>query len=210
MVPKSLIIFAHGSGSGQSSPRNQYVANILNDNGFATLLVDLLTVEEQDSDVRTQKVMYKIPGLVLNKFNIRLLTKRLVHVTNWLLENTTEVKDIPIGYFGSSTGAAAALETSVDDSLFAKVYSIVSRGGRPDLANSDSIKNVKAAILLVVGSRDSKHVIELNKRTLKQLKNAKSNDLIMIPNAGHLFEEENTIEQVADIASQWFMKTLDV
>ena len=111
-TPRSLIVFAHGSGSGHASPRNQYVANILNENGFATFLVDLLTTDEQDSDIRTQKVMCKIPGLVLNKFNIRLLTKRLNEVTKWLLNNIVEVKDLPIGYFGSSTGAAAAIESS--------------------------------------------------------------------------------------------------
>ncbi len=204
---KGLIVFAHGSGSGRASPRNQYVANILNVNGFATFLVDLLTPEEQESDLKSQKLLDKYPNLVLNKFNIKLLATRLERVTTWLLENVSEVKDLPIGYFGSSTGAAAAIEaSSVSDTLFDKVYAIVSRGGRPDLASTESIQRVGAHTLLLVGSKDSKTVIDLNRKVIRQLTNTKSKELVMIPNAGHLFEEEGSIELVADIASKWFSK----
>jgi hypothetical protein len=101
---------------------------------LATLLVDLLTPEEQQSDIKSQKIASKIPGLVLNKFNIGLLSKRLVSITEWTIKNVSEIRDLPIGYFGASTGAAAAIEASV---IFDKVFAIVSRGGRPDLANSD-------------------------------------------------------------------------
>lgn len=124
---KGLVIFAHGSGSSMNSPRNQYVAKALNGFGFATLLVDLLTPEEQETDIRSQKIICKIPGLTLNKFNIRLLSNRLVTITNWIIYNLAEVKGLPIGYFGASTGAAAAIEASIH---LDKVNAIVSRGDR--------------------------------------------------------------------------------
>ena len=152
--------------------------------------------------------------MVLNKFNINLLSTRLTVITNWMIEEdsgnvSTNVKGLPIGYFGASTGAAACIEACVS-SYSDKIYAIVSRGGRPDLASSDSIKNVKAATMLIVGANDSKEMMELNKKALKQLKNAKNKDLVMIPNAGHLFdEEEGVIEKVATIASQWFTKNIN-
>jgi putative phosphoribosyl transferase len=146
---KSLIIFAHGSGSNNSSPRNRYVDGVLNDNGFATLLVDLLTPQEQDSDIKSQKVIGRFPGIVPNKFNIHPLSTRLVSITNWIIREdsnvfTKKVKDLPIGYFGASTGAAAAIEastTTISIPLSNKIYAIVSRGGRPDLADSDALKS---------------------------------------------------------------------
>jgi len=205
---KALIIFAHGSGSGRASPRNQYVANVLNQNGFATFLVDLLTQGEQLSDIKSQKLLDKYPSLALNKFNIKLLARRLETATTWLTEIKADVKNLPIGYFGSSTGAAAAIEASVSDTLTGKVKSIVSRGGRPDLADLTSIKNLRASTLLIVGSKDSKTVIDLNKNVLKQLKNAKSKQLVLIPEAGHLFEEESAIKEVSEIALSWFVDNL--
>jgi dienelactone hydrolase len=205
-TPRALIIFAHGSGSGISSPRNQLVANVLNENGFVTLLSDLLTPAEQESDIKSQKVMGRFPGIVLNKFNIHLLTERLVTVTRWVLDDSPmETKDLPIAYFGASTGAAAAIEASVSNHLLGKTYAIVLRGGRPDLAYPDSIKSVRAATLLMVGAKDSKEIINLNKKALKNLKNANSKELTMVPNAGHLFEEAGAIEQVADVATKWFV-----
>ena len=110
---KGLIVFAHGSGSGSASPRNQHVANILNQNGFATFLVDLLTQGEQQSDLKSQKILDKYPTLTLNKFNIKLLARRLETATTWLIEIKADVKNLPIGYYGSSTGAAAAIEASI-------------------------------------------------------------------------------------------------
>ena len=127
--------------------------------------------------------MINILALILNKFNIKLFARRLETATTWLIEIKADVKNLPIGYYGSSTGAAAAIEASI---LLDKVKAIVSRGGRPDLANIESIKNTKASTLLIVGAKDSKAVIDLNKKVLKQLKNAKSKELVMIPNAGHL------------------------
>jgi putative phosphoribosyl transferase len=223
--PKYLIIFVHGSGSNSSSPRNNYVASILNDNGFATLLTNLLTLEEQCSDIKSQKIIGKFPGIVLNKFNINLLSSRLTSITNWIMDDnnvsselSAKVKDLPIGYFGASTGTAAAIEaTAVVASAYAytvsnthsnKIYAIVSRGGRPDLSGSDALKTVKAATLLIVGAEDSKEIISLNKNALKQLKNAKYKDLVIIPNTGHLFEESGALERVAEITKQWFTKNL--
>ena len=203
---KGLIVFAHGSGSGRASPRNQHVASILNQNGFATFLVDLLTQGEQQSDLKSQKILDKYPTLILNKFNIKLLAKRLETATTWLIEIKADVKNLPIGYYGSSTGAAAAIEACI---LLDNVKAIVSRGGRPDLANIESIKNIRASTLLIVGFKDSKSVIDQNKKVFNYLNNAKSKKLVMIPNAGHLFEEEGLIEKVAEIASQWFTKNID-
>ena len=206
--PIALIIFAHGSGSGMDSPRNRHVAQVLNKNGFATMLSDLLTPEEQESDIKSQRIMGKYPGIVLNKFNIHLLSQRLSAITRWVTNNVSEIKDLQIGYFGSSTGAAAAIEASVPYDLSDIIYAIVSRGGRPDLAYSDNVKSVRAATLLMVGAKDSKDVIDINKKALKQLKNTKSKELVMVPNAGHLFEEEGAIDKVAELATQWFSRTL--
>ena len=120
---KNLIIFAHGSGSSRASPRNHYVANILNQNGFATFLVDLLTTEEQQSDVKTQKILDRYPSLTLNKFNIKLFVTRLETITTWLIgNNISEVKNLPLGYFGSSTGAAASIEAAVISGSLLRKY----------------------------------------------------------------------------------------
>ena len=202
---KALIIFAHGSGSGRSSPRNQQVAKALNDFGFATLVVDLLTPEEQETDIRSQKIICKIPGLILNKFNIRLLSDRLKAITNWITDNAPQVNGLSIGYFGASTGTAAAIEACIH---FDKVYAIVSRGGRPDLADPETIQHITACFLLIVGSKDSKEVLDRNKKAFKQLKSTKSKELVMISNAGHLFEEENAMEQVANLTTNWFIEKL--
>jgi putative phosphoribosyl transferase len=203
---KAMIIFAHGSGSGRNSPRNHHVAKALNDNGFATLLVDLLAPDEQESDLKSQKLMGRYHGIVLNKFNVHLLSSRLATITKWAMKNIPEANDLPIGYFGSSTGTAAAIEASISPHMLDKVYAIVSRGGRSDLATADSLKSVKAPTLLIVGAKDSKEVLDLNKKAYKNMRNARPRDLVIIPNAGHLFEEEGTIEQVADITAKWFSK----
>jgi putative phosphoribosyl transferase len=148
----SLIIFAHGSGSSVTSSRNQIVAKILNDNGLSTLLFDLLTKEEQESDTRTQNIMCKIPGLRLNKFNIELLTERLDAVTQWV-QNNSDPKNLKIGYFGASTGAAAALYAA---SSFRDVKAVVSRGGRTDLVDKKTLEDVTCPCLFIVGGNDKK------------------------------------------------------
>jgi putative phosphoribosyl transferase len=224
VVLKSLIIFAHGSSSSRKSIRNRYVSRILNNNGFATLLTDLLTTNEVNSDIKSQKIMDNNEGeqdegtsSALNKFNIHLLSNRLTTITKWVTENISEVKNLPIGYFGRSTGAAAAIESAaaaVNDasnlnSVSNGIYAIVSRGGRPDLADSNAQKNVKAATLLIVGAKDSKEIIELNKQALQQLTGSKSKDLVIVPEASHLFDNnENVIEEVANITSEWFTKNI--
>ena len=220
VVLKSLIIFAHGSSSSRKSIRNRYVSHILNNNGFATLLTDLLTTNEVNSDIKRQKTMENDRGEgssgALNKFNIHLLSNRLTTITKWVTENISEVKNLPIGYFGRSTGAAAAIESAaaVNDasnlnSVSNGIYAIVSRGGRPDLADSNARKNVKAATLLIVGAKDSKEIIELNKQALQQLTGSKSKDLVIVPEASHLFDNnENIIEEVANITSEWFTKNI--
>lgn len=214
---KSLIIFAHGSSSSRKSIRNRCVSRILNNNGFATLLTDLLTTNEVNSDMKNQKIMDKNKEEcgTLNKFNIHLLSSRLTTITKWVIDNISEVKGLPIGYFGRSTGAAAAIESAVANdasnlnSLSHRIYAIVSRGGRPDLANSNALKNVKAATLLIVGAKDSEEIIELNRQALQQLTSSKSKDLVVVPEAGHLFDNnENIIEEVAKLSSEWFAKNM--
>jgi pimeloyl-ACP methyl ester carboxylesterase len=181
---KSVVIFAHGSGSGRFSPRNGYVAGVLRSRGLGTLLFDLLTSEED----RTY----------LNRFNIDLLAKRLAAATDWLLVRAEGVR---VGYFGASTGAAAALQASVKRSV---VRAVVSRGGRPDLA-WDYLESVTAPTLLIVGGCDNE-VLALNEQALNQLRVRKN--LIVVPGATHLFEEPGTLEEVARVAAAWFKELL--
>lgn len=186
----ALIVFVHGSGSSRNSPRNLKVARELNEAGFATLLFDLLT-ESEGLDRK-------------NVFAINLLSDRLVEVTKWVRQQP-DLDKIPIGYFGASTGAAAAIEATAKLIESEKIYSIVSRGGRPDLAN-DFLKLIKTPTLLLVGARDTE-VIELNKKSQKLLSNSK---MIIIQGASHLFEEVGTLEEVSQQAVKWFTKHLNV
>ncbi len=193
-IPKDargIVLFAHGSGSGRHSPRNKYVAQILQKNGLATLLIDLLTEEEEKIDDYTAHL----------RFDIGLLAKRLSGATNWLIKNP-DTKNLNIGYFGASTGAAAALVASVDHQD--TINAIVSRGGRPDLAGS-SLPNVKAPTLLIVGG-DDVPVIEMNEEAMRLLKIEKK--IVIIPGATHLFEEPGTLEEVARFAANWFVSHL--
>ena len=187
---KAIILFAHGSGSGRLSSRNQAVAKVLNGRGFATLLMDLLTEEEERVDDRTGEL----------RFDIEFLAERLVWVTKWLGENN-ETKGLKIGYFGASTGAGAAL---IAASKVKGIFAVVSRGGRPDLA-MDYLDKVSAPTLLIVGGED-KEVISMNEDALEKLKYEKK--LEIIPRATHLFEEKGALEKVADLAGLWFAKYL--
>ena len=182
-----VVLFAHGSGSGRHSPRNRYVARLLNESKLGTLLIDLLTQEEEEIDLRTTWL----------RFNIRLLAERLVGATDWLAQYP-ETKKLRIGYFGASTGAAASLvAATVRTDL---VAAIVSRGGRPDLAGT-ALTRVRAPTLLIVGGNDLQ-VIELNREALKQLNCEKQ--LVRVPGATHLFEEPGALDEVARLARQWF------
>ncbi len=183
----AIIAFAHGSGSGRHSIRNRYVAETLNGYGFATLLADLLTEEEEIIDLRTRQLRFDIP----------MLADRLVDIAAWL-QSEPQMKHLKIGWFGASTGAGAALIAAARRPE--NIIAVVSRGGRPDLAG-DYLSEVMAPVLLIVGENDPQ-VLDLNKRALARL-NVPSK-LEIVPNATHLFEEPGTLEAAALLAAQWF------
>lgn len=184
-----IVIFVHGSGSSRHSPRNQMVAKELNQSGHATLLFDLLTEEEELVDNQTREL----------RFNIELLTDRLIQVTQFV-KKEGKTKGLKIGYFGASTGAAAALKAAAH--LKQSIAAVVSRGGRPDLAGG-SLPQVTAPTLLIVGGNDPQ-VIELNQQAFEELGCEKK--LEIIEGASHLFEESGTLVQVAHLAQKWFTK----
>ena len=186
--PQGLVLFAHGSGSSRHSPRNNYVARVLRDKGIATLLLDLLTLTE-DLDYQT-------------RFDIGLLTHRLLIATRWVRTHAA-TRQQAIGYFGASTGAAAALQAAA--ALDQHVRAVVSRGGRPDLAGAPDLAKVSAPTLLLVGSGDTE-VLELNRQAYVQLPCTK--ELSIIAGATHLFEESGTLEEVARQAALWFSRYL--
>ena len=190
VTPKArgLVIFVHGSGSSRLSPRNLFVAQTLNHVGLATLLFDLLTEEED--------------AVYANRFNIPLLTQRLIAVTNWA-SRQKEAKDLSKGYFGASTGSAAAINAAA--ALGDKIKAVVSRGGRPDIAETTALASLTAPTLLIVGGDDTE-VIGMNKQALKIMSGEKK--LVIIPGATHLFEEPGALEQVTDIAKNWFIEYL--
>jgi putative phosphoribosyl transferase len=192
-VPRNalgLVLFAHGSGSSRRSPRNQYVAKALQSRGIATLLFDLLTHEEDVIDQRTAEL----------RFDIGLLAQRLTGATRWVQQQAA-TRELTIGYFGASTGAAAALVAAAQ--LPDLVTSVVSRGGRPDLAG-DSLLQVRASVLLLVGGED-KLVIALNQQALQKL-HSEAKQLVVVPGATHLFEEPGALDQVAGAAADWFTR----
>jgi putative phosphoribosyl transferase len=182
-----VVLFAHGSGSGRHSPRNRYVASVLNGSGVATLLVDLLTPAEEHDRA--------------NVFDIELLARRLTHVTKWL-RTQSETEGLPVGYFGASTGAGAALWAATEPDI--DVAAVVSRGGRPDLAES-RLPEVQAPTLLIVGGYDE-YVLSLNRQAQDRL--TCENRLVVVPGATHLFEEPGALRQVAHLASEWFVEKL--
>lgn len=186
-VPHSLVIFSHGSGSSRFSVRNRFVAEILNKANIATLLIDLLT-EEEDT-------IYE------NRFDIELLTHRLVELTSYIFQQK-EFQNLELGYFGASTGAASALKAAAR--LDGIVNAVVSRGGRPDLA-MDSLPKVTAATLLIVGSLDT-DVITLNEQAFEKIQSKK--EMVIIEGASHLFEEPGKLIEVAALARDWFDKHL--
>lgn len=194
VLPENItgaVLFAHGSGSSRHSPRNRYVARVLQEAGLATLLLDLLTVEEETFDRQTGQL----------RFDIRFLAERLLHATHWFIEQP-EVQTAKLGYFGASTGAGAALVAAAEAAE--QVHAIVSRGGRPDMAGP-VLASVQAPTLLIVGGSDDV-VIKLNREALSQLTCEKK--LEIIPGATHLFEEPGTLEEVARLAREWFKQYL--
>lgn len=194
-IPKGargFVVFVHGSGSSRFSPRNQYVAQELHRDGLGTLLFDLLTEDEEGIDMITRNF----------RFDIDLLSKRLIDVTRWLL-NRPETEELNLGYFGASTGAAAALIAARE--LKESVKAVVSRGGRPDLAGED-LMYVEAPTLFIVGGDDTE-VIELNQWALERMVIA-DKELKIVPGATHLFEEQGALENVASLAGDWFTRFL--
>lgn len=185
--PIGLVIFVHGAGSSRFSERNTFVADKLNEHNISTLLFDLLTeVEDLDYD---------------NRFDINILTDRLKRVTDWIFNNYPNYYG-NTGYFGASTGAAAAIRAAVEIN---EIKTVVSRGGRPDLAGVSYLPNLTQPILLIVGENDEP-VVEMNEQAFDQINSKK--DLITIPGATHLFEEPGTLEEVANVARLWFEKYL--
>ena len=186
---RAAVLFAHGGGSSRFSSRNRYVARVLQQAGFATLLLDLLTAAEEAVDDRTGQL----------RFDIGLLADRLAQATDWLHRNPS-TSALPIAYFGASTGGGAALVAAAR--LGGAVSAVVSRGGRPDLAGP-ALPEVAAPVLLIVGGNDHV-VIEMNREALEQLRCEKK--LEIVPGATHLFEEPGTLEQVAKLAAEWFVR----
>jgi len=183
---RGIVLFAHGSGSSRLSPRNLFVAQVLQREGIGTLLFDLLTrVEDQHYSMR---------------FDISLLTQRLLAATSWL-KTIPEAQTLPLGYFGASTGAAAALQAAAKQGR--EIAAVVSRGGRPDLAGDIALRGVTAPTLLIVGDADY-GVIELNQQAFALLQCTK--ELTLVPGATHLFEEPGTLEKAAQHAADWFLK----
>ena len=195
---RGVVVFAHGSGSGRFSPRNQAVARTLFDAGLGTLLMDLLTPEEEARDRVTAHL----------RFDIGLLARRVIAAIDWLAADAVigdlpeALRDLPVGCFGASTGAAAALVAAAERPD--RVHAVVSRGGRPDLAG-DALPRVRAPTLLIVGGRDTQ-VIELNRQAQAQL--GGESRLEIVPGAGHLFEEPGALEQVAALSRDWFLRHL--
>ena len=188
---RGIVLFAHGTGSSRHSPRNRHVARLLNDARLATLLIDLLTPEEEAVDV----------GMARLRFHIGLLVERLASATDWLASQW-DTRHLRVGYFGASTGAGAALVAAAERHRI--VSAVVSRGGRPDLAGP-ALARVRAPTLLIVGGNDGQ-VIELNQRALAELRCEKR--LVIISGASHLFEEPGALNDVARLARDWFERYL--
>ena len=186
-----IVLFAHGSGSSRHSPRNQFVAGVIREAGIGTLLFDLLTRDEEDEDLMTARL----------RFDIGLLAKRLLDATRWVAGRADTCR-LGLGYFGASTGAAAALAAAAE--VGPVIGAVVSRGGRPDLAG-DALSRVGSPTLLIVGSLDPL-VLGLNEQALARLRCEKK--LAVVAGASHLFEEAGTLDQVAHLAAEWFRQHL--
>jgi dienelactone hydrolase len=188
-----VVLFAHGSGSSRHSPRNQFVARKIREAGVGTLLFDLLTREEEEVDLRTRHL----------RFDIDLLARRLADATAWIARYPA-TRDLAIGYFGASTGAAAALVAAAEAAAGGRVRAVVSRGGRPDLAGP-ALPRVQSPTLLIVGGLD-RQVVQMNADAYELLQCEK--EMQVVPGASHLFEEPGTLEEVAHLAGDWFQRYL--
>ncbi|KAF2070201.1 hypothetical protein CYY_008477 [Polysphondylium violaceum] len=193
---KAIIIFAHGCGSSRMSPRNLLISKIFHSIGFSTLLFDILTPQEERLDGITGEF----------KYNIDLISNRIIDATQWL-NTMPELKDLPIGYFGSSTGACGAL---LADTLFKnnKIFSIVSRSGRLSLLDKETIDNIKTPTLMICGSED-REIVNINRDALSRMSHCEHKQLIVIQNASHLFSEPGCLEQVAEISKCFYLSSLN-
>ena len=195
--PLGIVIFVHGSGSSKKSTRNQVISEKLYENNIGTFLFDLLSEEEQRSDTQLEKIITQIPGAVLNKFNITLLTRRILTASEWIMNHQQKNK-LELSYFASSTGAAAALIASTNF----HIRSIIIRSGRTDLVTKDIFPKITSPCLFIAGDGE-KISIKIAKQTLKKLTNVREKNLCIIKNASHLLEESGSIERVAFLAVTW-------
>ncbi len=191
--PRGIVLFAHGSGSSRQSPRNRAVAAALRQRGLATLLLDLLTADEEEIDLRTRHLRFDIP----------MLADRLGHAAAWLASRA-DTRELPIGCFGASTGGGAALIAAADHP--GRIRAVVSRGGRPDLAG-EALARVRAPTLLIVGGLDTP-VIAMNEEAMARMPETTEVRLEIVPGASHLFEEPGALERVAELAGEWFVRWL--
>lgn len=198
--PIGIIVFAHGSGSSKSSKRNQLVSEKLNKNNIATLLFNLLSDEEQAIDTHLENMISKIPGAILNKFNVSLLAKRLSIATERVMSNPATEK-LQVSFFASSTGAPAALMTACRY----KIRSIVIRSGRTDLVENQFLEQIVSPCLFIVGGRENS-LVKISKETMKKMKNSKEKKLNIIKEASHLFEEEGSMQKAAEVATVWLTR----
>ena len=195
--PIAIVVFAHGSGSGKNSTRNQLVAKKLNDSNIATVLLDLLTNEEQVFDSQIENMTSKTPGMILNKYNISLLTRRLSIATDWVATNPYTEK-LQLGYFASSTGGAAALLAACKYNIM----SLVLRSGRTDLVENKFLEQIVSPCLFIAGSME-KSVIKISNETMKKMSNCNEKKLSIIEGASHLFEEQGAMQACAELATEW-------
>ena len=195
--PIGIVVFVHGSGSTKNSQRNQIVSEKLNNSHIATLLFDLLSPEEQTFDTKCLNMKDKVPGMILNKFNILLLTKRLAMVTEWVGSNPSTEK-LRVGYFASSTGAAAAL---ISASRY-HIASIVIRSGRSDLVENTFLDKIESPCLFLIGSKE-KDLLKISSETMRKMRNSKEKKLHIVEGASHLFEEQGAMGEISDVATRW-------
>jgi hypothetical protein len=195
--PLGIVIFVHGSGSSKKSTRNQAISEKLYENNIGTFLFDLLSGEEQESDTNLEKIITQIPGAVLNKFNITLLTRRLFAATEWII-NHQQKNRLELSYFASSTGAAAALVASTNF----HIRSIVIRSGRTDLVSNKVFPEIISPCLFIAGDGE-KIIIKITKQAMKKLTNVREKNLTIIKNSSHMLEESGSIEKVAYLTVTW-------
>jgi putative phosphoribosyl transferase len=200
---RGIIVFALGSNNTRLSHESRFIAQALNKDGLATLLIDLLSKEEEETDIRTAKIRCKLPGLIPNKFNIKLLSDRLIRITDWLMTTPyVETHGFAIGFFGLNTGAAAALVAASERPAITSA--VVSLNGTLDLISGVILMNIKVPTLLIVGGNDDNNLIDINNSTIRQLRNVAEKKLVVVPGTSSLFEKPSALENLTRLAISWF------